>query len=197
MFVYDLATLHFLAVNEAAVHAYGYSREEFGDMTIMGIRPTEQIPPVMEQVERSRKSGGLVFFGRWKHLTKDGRAIDVDVSSHSIQFNGRNARVVMAADVTEQLVAETALRDSEERFRSLSAAAPVGILQMDVKAKTIYSNEQWRATTGLSSYATNSFGWLAAIHPDDRVEVGDAWRRAYRHAGGKLAAECRVLTTDA
>jgi two-component system cell cycle sensor histidine kinase/response regulator CckA len=54
MFVYDPETLGYLAVNDAAVHQYGYSREEFSRMTLRDLRPPEDVPALLEMLSSSR-----------------------------------------------------------------------------------------------------------------------------------------------
>ena len=105
MWLYDAETLAFLAVNNTAVQIYGYSREEFLGMTIQAIRPFEDVPALMENVRQT----GLTEFSRsgpWKHKKKDGTLIDVEITSHSITYQGRLARFVMTVDVTERKRAE-------------------------------------------------------------------------------------------
>lgn len=112
MYVYDLETLEFLAVNDSAVQHYGYSREEFLRMTIEGIRPAEDTPKIRgiieENPDRARLAGPL------RHTKKDGTVIQVDVNSHGINFGGRRARVVLINDVTERKKAEQALLHSQK-----------------------------------------------------------------------------------
>ncbi len=100
MWVYDLETLSFLAVNTAAISHYGYSREEFLAMTLKDIRPFEDIPALLDSV--SRVGSGFDMAGIWRHRKKDGGIIYVEINSHTITFAGRHAEVVLANDVTER-----------------------------------------------------------------------------------------------
>ena len=105
MWVYDQETLRFLAVNDAAVERYGYSEEEFLEMSILEIRPPDEIPRLLEDVRRSRPVAEEAA-GYWKHRCKDGVEIDVKARSHAMEFGGRPARLVAVEDVTERLRAE-------------------------------------------------------------------------------------------
>jgi diguanylate cyclase (GGDEF)-like protein/PAS domain S-box-containing protein len=100
MWVYDLETLNFLAVNNATVHHYGYSREEFLAMTIKDMRPFEDIPALLDSV--SKVTAGFDMAGIRRHRKKDGSIIYVEINSHTITFAGRRAEVVLANDVTER-----------------------------------------------------------------------------------------------
>jgi two-component system sensor histidine kinase/response regulator len=104
MWVYDLETLAFLAVNESAVHNYGYSREEFLAMTIKDIRPAEDIPALYDSLARSSQAVGRT--GIWRHLKKDGTIFEAEITSHLLVFNGRQAELILAHDITERRRAE-------------------------------------------------------------------------------------------
>ena len=119
MWVWDLQTLGFLAVNDAAVAHYGYSRDEFLAMIVTEIRPPEEVPRLLQRVARVQKQN-IRDAGIWRHRRKDGTPIDVEIASHTLVFGGRRAQMVLANDVTERLQAERKLRDSEERYRALT-----------------------------------------------------------------------------
>lgn len=106
--VYDVESLRFLAVNEAAIQHYGYTRDEFLRMTVKDIRPPEDIPILLNVL--SKLDQGVQLSGIWRHQKKDGTFIDVEVRSTEIPFNGRQARLVLANDVTKQLRLESHLR---------------------------------------------------------------------------------------
>ncbi|HEX3607055.1 MAG TPA: EAL domain-containing protein [Candidatus Dormibacteraeota bacterium] len=102
MWVYEVRTLAFLAVNEAAITHYGYSRDEFLAMSILDIRPAEDAGRVRERV-RLGDSGAS---GVWEHRVRDGRSIHVEISSEHLAFHGRDAKLIVAHDITERLALE-------------------------------------------------------------------------------------------
>jgi PAS domain S-box-containing protein len=106
IWVYDLESLAFLAVNEAAVRRYGYGREEFLAMTLKDIRPAEEIPSLLENVGKT-VSGFQASV--WKHRKKNGGIIDVEITSYPLLFGGRQAKVVLANDITERKRAQDAI----------------------------------------------------------------------------------------
>lgn len=120
MWVFDRETLAFLEVNDAAITHYGYSREEFLAMTIRDIRPTEEIPALLEAISRITEQAR--FDGVWRHRLKNGTEITVEVISHAIDFAGRQASLVLANDVTERFRMEKELvclnAELEERVRA-------------------------------------------------------------------------------
>ncbi len=112
MWVYDRESLRFLAANDAAVRRYGYSREEFLDMTIEDIRPKEDRTAV--RASAARAEGGLYQAGEWRHCAKDGSLLDVEITSHDVSFSGWPARLVLANDITERKRLEERLRQSQK-----------------------------------------------------------------------------------
>ncbi len=138
MWVYDLEALGILAVNEAAVKHYGYSEQEFISMTIEDIRPTDDVPRLLENI--SHVTVGIDRAGLWRHLKKDGTIIDVEIISHTIDFEGRRAELVLANDVTEQVQAEEKLRDSEERLSRVLDTTPAGIILVNNEGRVTFAN---------------------------------------------------------
>lgn len=112
MWVYDLKRLNFLAVNESAVQKYGYTREEFLRMTIADIRPSEDVPRLMENVALQRPP--MQHSVGWRHRLKNGTIIDVEITSHTLQFEEHNSALVVVNDITERKNSEQALRQAQK-----------------------------------------------------------------------------------
>src|ERR1051326_4080585 len=93
MWIFDSETLAFLDVNDAAIQHYGYSRDEFLDMTIRDIRPGQDVPALFtQQANCTRGYGRYDPSVKWKHRTKDGSLIDVEITWHTFDFAGRPDR---------------------------------------------------------------------------------------------------------
>jgi len=116
MWVYDLKTLQFVAVNTAAIRHYGYTRPEFLAMTVEDLHPPEDHQELSDHlvVDSLRDQGYEA-----RHKRKDEVIIDVEITSHPLDFAGRRAALVLANDITERKRAEQALRESEDRYRDL------------------------------------------------------------------------------
>jgi len=117
VFVYDSYTLRFLAVNQASVREYGYSREEFMRMSVADLLPSDLQQKAMDAIEASRR-GGLVSED-WRHRRKDGSVFDVETNGQPLDFRGRRARIVLVRDITVRKRVIRALERSEGRFRNL------------------------------------------------------------------------------
>lgn len=192
MWVYDLETLRFLAVNQAAIEHYGYSRAEFLDMTICDIHPA---------AERSRLQAALPvaclqpsYTGQWRHRQRDGSLIEVLVTANSITYADRRARLVVLRDITQYQQAEAALRQSEERYRSLVIATSQAVWLDDANGQA-RSAIGWQSLTGQSETELQGNGWLNAVHPDDRDRVQQIWQTAVTEQRF-YEVEYRLLTVD-
>jgi two-component system, cell cycle sensor histidine kinase and response regulator CckA len=125
MWTFDRATLRFLSVNEAAVKAYGYTREEFLAMTMADIRPQEDLPLFLESIGQARV--GYFRTGVRRHRRKDGSVLFVEIMAFRFDKDNSSREMVLALDVTELQRIEEALRESESRLKTLIDNAPFGI----------------------------------------------------------------------
>jgi len=119
-----------------------------------------------------------------KHRLKmnDGRIKWVEERCHSeFDAEGKPLRSVgTVQDITELKLVERRLEKSESLYRTLAQVAPVGIFRTDVSGNCIYVNENYCELSGMDMDASLGSGWVAAIHPDDRVRVIEKWNEAVR-----------------
>ncbi len=126
MWVHDIETLRFLAVNDAAMKQYGYGQEEFLAMTIEDLRPSGETPTFFENVATTgiaHNQGGVR-----RHRTKSGAWIFVEMNSHALDFNGRRATVVLARDVTERQRIEARSVAERAVLELLVSGAPTSVV---------------------------------------------------------------------
>jgi PAS domain S-box-containing protein len=109
MWVYDVDTLRFLMVNDAALRRYGYTREEFSSLTLTDLRPPEDHRELRSDVARRDDAPRV-----WRHYTKDGEVLSVEVTAHDLAFEGKRARLVLANDVTARQRLEDQLRQAQK-----------------------------------------------------------------------------------
>lgn len=195
MWAFDVETLQFLAANQAAIEHYGYTEAEFLAMTIRDIRPAEDLPLLAERVKGLATAGKRT--GLWRHRTKDGTIIDVEVSSDAVTFNGRPARLILAHDVTARLAAERKVRESEERFRHLAENISEVFWIWDVLTdRLVYVSPAYTTVWGrpVEDLAQSPDAWVAAIHPDDRARVQAGLR--LDQITGKYDEVYRVVRPD-
>jgi PAS domain S-box-containing protein len=151
MWVYASSTLRFLAVNEAAIRRYGYTREEFLAMSREDIRvKADALTP--EGITIPVESAGVTGAWNGQHRKKDGTLIHVAVTSHTIGFDGREACLALPMDVTDRRGAEEALRQSEQRTR----------LIIDTALDAVVAMRSSGAISDWSAQAERMFGWSRA-----------------------------------
>ncbi len=169
MWIYDLETLKFLMVNETATLKYGYSQKEFLNMTLKDIRPKEDIPDLINNIE-SVKNKKAQESGPWRHCYKNGKIINVDIHSHSLIYNGNQARLVIIYDLTERLKTETALKESEDALNYAQEIAVMGSWEYRWETnEIIWSANNYKIFDVNDTKNPLSFEELKGkIHPDDR-----------------------------
>lgn len=157
MWVYDLETLAFLAINQAAVRHYGYSREEFLGMTIKDICPEDDIPALVASLKNG--SSGIGSAGPCRHVKKDGSISDVEITAHPLVFDGRRAKLIVANDVTEQQRLRAALLLSEEQLRQSQKLEAIGQLAGGV------AHDFNNLLTAINGYSALALKRLGRDHP--------------------------------
>ncbi|HUR33130.1 MAG TPA: PAS domain S-box protein [Vicinamibacterales bacterium] len=202
--VHERVTLRFLAVNDAALAQYGYSRDEFLSMTLLDllVEPTEhQVAALTCDMGRRRQ---WRQFGVCRQRRRDGRVIHAELTSHDLDFDGTPAIVVTAYEVTVRIAAEAAaleaeqqlrsandrLRDSESRYRELVESLDDVVFSIDPDGAIAYVSQ-----------AVEQFGYSPAdllgtpfqtvVHPDDLPSVMASFGEAL--AGNTRKREFRVF----
>jgi two-component system, cell cycle sensor histidine kinase and response regulator CckA len=118
MWAFDLETLTFLAVNQAAIDHYGYSKDEFLSMKLSDLYPTEEI----SILPLNPLTPGQNYTGIYKHLKKNGKSIDVEILAHTFSFTGKPANLALINDITEKKQLEAQLLRAQ-RLESLGTLA--------------------------------------------------------------------------
>jgi PAS domain S-box-containing protein len=178
--------------NPAAERMFGWSRSELGGRKLHEIvhsRHPDGRPYPMEDCPLGR----VFFSGQSLHshedifFHKDGRAIPVACSNAPVGKEGAvEGGVLIIRDISDARRAQQALAESEARFRNMADSTPVMMWVTDPTGRCTYLNARWYEFTGQEPGQGEGYGWLDAVHPDDRhlaeqafVEA-NAERRDYR-----------------
>lgn len=196
MWVYDLETLRFLAVNDAAVAHYGYTADEFIAMTVRDIRPPEDLPRFLAAINEVRGGRLITPISRaaiWRHRRKDGTIIHVEITSHVIQFEGRRAELVLAHDVTARLRAELELEESRARLAGIIESAMDAIITVSPEHRVVVFNHAAEQMFGrpAAEMLGQPFTWLL---PARLAAVVPAWfsGTSLRLGAAEQFAGCRA-----
>jgi PAS domain S-box-containing protein len=196
MWVFEIASGRFLAVNAQACKQYGYGEEEFLAMTISDIRP----PDENTRLARVRSTGpaGHREFGSWRHLKKDGTVIDVEISSDDIVFRGTPSRLVLANEVTERVRIEAALRLSQERFDYVTRATEDAVWDRNIDDNAIWWNAGLQRLFGIPpEKVEGTIEWARErIHPDDREQIIHGMEEVIRGDAEQWSCEYRFRRHD-
>jgi diguanylate cyclase (GGDEF)-like protein/PAS domain S-box-containing protein len=175
MWVFDCDTLKFLAVNDAAVAHYGYSREQFLSMTVVDVRPPEVRADFRVHLRTNLPDLQLDADTR-QHQKADGSRIEVSIFARSMTYEGRRARLVAIHDVTKIKLAEAELRRTQKFLDAIVEHVPAPILVKDIQGLTD-DPAQWRYSL-INRAAEELFGaprseivgkTIGEIYPEERA----------------------------
>ncbi len=158
MWAHDLETNRFVMVNNAAIAHYGYSAEEFSNMTIFDIRPPSERDRFMLHLKKiENEKQHLHNSAEWKHLKKDGTVINVEVISHIIPWGTTKIRLVAAYDITERTKTEDHLRLLESAITNAN--------------DSVLISEIGQNNIGYSPviYINHAFTKMTGYHPDEII----------------------------
>ena len=185
--------------NEAAEKLFGYAATE-----MIG-QPLAQLFP---ERFRAAHDGRISLFGDFGETTRvigtygavsglhrSGEEFPVEASISQIEIDGQQLFTLILRDITERVRVEAALRESEARFRTMADNAPVMVWMTGADGSCTYVSQSWCEFTGQTPETALGFGWIAAIHPDDRAPS----EKTFLAANEKRAAfrlEYRVRRKD-
>src|SRR5579859_1646550 len=201
MWLYDRDTWRLLAVNQAAIDHYGYTRDEFLQMLILDIQPQEEIEPLLKSLGSvpppTPEQVGITRHGdNWHHRLKDGRLIDVEITAHTQTFAGHAAELVLAVNITERRQAERALLDSERRFRALIENSSDGIALLDAQGQITYASPSSPHILGYDAGELVGHALVEVLHPDDRERLKHMLARLLISVGATATEQYRLRHRD-
>jgi len=149
MWAYDADTYRFVMVNSAAINHYGYTAEEFANMTIYDLRPADERDRLTKYIKNSNPLE-LHKAGEWRHVKKDGTIINVEIVSHAIPWGATTARLVAAYDITERTKAENHMRLLESAITNANDSVLISEIDQNKMgySSVIYINNAFTNMTG-------------------------------------------------
>jgi len=188
MYVCDRETLRFLEVNTAAIKAYGHTREEFLKLKLTDIRPASEIPRLFESLKKKDQS--ITCQGQWRHQKKNGEIFDVEITTQQIPFDGRQAVLAIAQDMSGRTRAE-------ERHRRIFESAIEGFFESTPEGHFLTVNPAMARIAGYSSPAemirgVRDIAKQLYVDPEVRKVV----KRELAEKGYLERFECHMLRKD-
>ncbi|WP_316815669.1 PAS domain S-box protein [Pedobacter nyackensis] len=197
MWVYDVNTYCFLDVNIAATLLYGFSKEEFLTMTITAIIPAEDIDMAKSVVEENIKTGEF-YKNTFRHVKKSGELLYVEIESSQIEFDDKQARVVLVHDITRRVESQKEIMESVERYNIVSEATNDVIWDYTINTGQLSWN---RGINEILKYegigpVTDIDWWKNNIHPEDRERVVAEFDRHLEEGLKRWEDQYRFLCGD-
>lgn len=162
---------HMVLVNQRWCEMLGYSEAELLQMSVADITHPSSLETTLEAVGRLSQ-GGPDFQIEKNYRRKDGTILRAHSNVSALRDAEGNFQGLLAVvlDLTDRLEAETALRESEERFRGIFEHAAEGIAISDVRGNLVRCNAVFSALTGYSHQELAARHFSSLIHPDDRAQ---------------------------
>jgi two-component system sensor histidine kinase/response regulator len=170
-----------LDVNRQACESLGYTREELRGMTPLLFDP-DMTAAGLAETDRGLSAGKIMAFES-RHRRKDGVIFPVEIRGRAFWEGGRRFTVALARDITDRKRTEEALRESEQRWRSLTEALPQLVWTATPDGSCDYFSTQWTQHTGIPENELLGWHWLQTLHPDDREPTRRAWLAAVQGPG--------------
>jgi PAS domain S-box-containing protein len=132
----------FLEANTAVYHRLGYSADDFFNLTLKDILPADDARTITDLLGDGTTADlpRQLVFETW-HQCRNGEKIPMEIRSQCIEYMGKAAVLNVARDISLRVEMESALRESEERYRSVVENSSDGIMIIDSAGRIIYANE--------------------------------------------------------
>ncbi len=174
--IVDAETDLFLAVNDAAVETYGYTRAEFAAMTTAALCVPDS--------------------GQWKNITRDGRVLVVqEVMSDDFRFEGRRARATVSLDISERVQLLDAVDTTRAMLAVAERVAAIGTWSADLRARTVEPSAEFRRLFGPTANEIDTHALFLNRLDDDQPEARATLLHAYETLS-PFEVECRLRTAD-
>jgi PAS domain S-box-containing protein len=152
-----------LDVNQKACEMYGYSRQELIGMSLENV--TKEIRSGKKQIQVTVEKGFKHHF-ETVQLRKDRTEIYLEINASIVNYQGQHAIQSVNRDVTKRKIAEIALRESEERYRSLYNHAPLGYQSLNKDGRILDVNPAWLRILGYKKEDVIGKWFGDFLHPD-------------------------------
>lgn len=194
MIIWDFETKKILDCNAITLEKYGYTKEEFLSLTIWDLRPEEDIPLLNEFV-KDESSYGPVHRKIWRHKKKNGEMMMIDLKGQLIDYNGRRASLVISNDVTEKILAEEKLKETENYLSEARRLAKMGSWNYDLSTDKVTWSDELYDVFGIDklSFAESFDSFINLVDPEDRELVINNNRHT-RIMGDPFTMEYHITT---
>ena len=170
----------FTKVNNVMCEITGYSEEELLQMKVSQLTHPDDLSHGNELIDGFLCGCTAHYENDKRYVCKDGSIKWVAVTARMvIDSDGHPLHsVCVIRDITDRKHAEERLRESEARYRALTEASATVVWQTNSKGEVVFAGDAWRVVTGQTDEQKSDWGWLDAIHPDDRDRTVTLWKHS-------------------
>lgn len=192
IWIIDIETQQFIDVNDAACEVYGYSKQEYCNMSLKDIRPKEDIPLLEKILNKIYADKQTTHAHRMRHMKKNGDLMEVKIVSSLLTLGGKKVRLASAVDVSNEITTQNQLEEFNARLKLASEIAGLGYWTNDfVKSEITWSDEIYRIfEVSPESFVLTLENIRNCFHPDDRtnftpnyfynLDNNSIWENEYR-----------------
>ena len=187
----------YLLANQTMAEFYNTTVENLVDKTDADFHPN----PI--DAERFLEENRQIISSQQDMFLPEEKIPHVDLGFQWLQWQKRPIKIFgntdgvlgVGVNITARKQIEISLSESQKRFESLAAVAPVGIYRTNTTGDAIYLNDRWCEIAGLTAAEASGPNWARALHPEDRAKVGAEWYASVQeHRPFEL--ECRFQKPD-
>jgi PAS domain S-box-containing protein len=170
----------FIKVNQRICEITGYSDEELLGMSISNLTHKDDLLRDAALLYPFLQGGAGTYENQKRYLCKDGSARWVAVTARMVtDKEGRPQHAVgVIRDIQDQITSDNLLRAKEERYRALTEASATVVWQTTPDGAVVFAGDRWNKITGQTEEEKEGWGWLDAIHPDDRAPTIALWQHS-------------------
>ncbi len=186
MWIFELATLRIIKVNKAAIERYGYPEQEFLAMNTRELLQATELKKFDTQFYQNDsgkpKRHGIIHSGIWKHQNKKHELIYADITSQDVRFEGRDCRLVVAADGTEKVRYREEATWTKNNLEALINNTKDQIWSLDKETRYVYMNKAYRAQISQLTGIEPKKGSYSYLHPGYSEPIIEEWKQYYNRA---------------
>ncbi|MDC4227280.1 MAG: EAL domain-containing protein [Candidatus Manganitrophus sp.] len=200
MWVFDPIKASFVSVNEAAIHHYGYSRDEILSMTPRSPSAPEELASLLKygsQISHQNFEAGFSRSGEWTLRTKSGVLITAQITWSRMTFHGKTSWLISAHDISDRKRVEETLKRSEQQLAETERLTRLGSWRWDIPSnQATWSDELYRIfSLKPQSKEITSETYLSYIHPEDREQVKRTIEQSLENRGS-FSCYHRIVLPD-
>ncbi len=200
MWIYELPSLRILKVNESAIQHYGYSEREFLNMTIRDVRPRFDIAKFNEYLYQKAipefRLDGFNNAGVWRHQNKAGEIVYAEITGHEIRYDNKRCRVIIAANVTRQVLQQEEMKRREQFLTSLIDSQTNFLFRIDAKGIFTFANKQFLKVLGYKKTDLVGKHFSTIAFEEDIAGCEQALASCLKTPGKVVNLQCRQKDKD-